>query len=65
MGIALTSRYQPRHSSPCHATRRLNQHLQVEAVGKAPFNLAYSVPREREHFFFARYRNGGHESCPR
>jgi hypothetical protein len=36
VGVALAGGHQARHGSPRHAARRLNQHLQIETIGKTP-----------------------------
>jgi hypothetical protein len=61
MSVALTGGHQARHGSPRHAAGRLNQHLQIETVGKTPQNLAHSVPRESEHYFRVGHRNRSHK----
>ena len=60
VGVALAGGHQARHGSARHAARRLHQHLQVEAVGKAPLNLADRVAGEGEHGFWFGDRSGGH-----
>src|SRR5208282_1602930 len=54
--------HQTGHRTPRHAARRLNQHLQVEPIGKTPQNLAHRIPRKGEHGFRFGYRSCGHRS---
>ena len=44
VGVPLPGRHQPGNCPSRNGSARLNQHLQVEAVGKPPLNLANRVP---------------------
>ena len=52
VGVALAGGDQAGHGATRHAARGLHQHLQIEAVGKAPLNLADRVAGEGEHGFW-------------
>src|SRR5208337_1753587 len=43
-----------------YGARRLDEHLDVEAIGKTPLNLTHRVTGESEHGFNLRYRNSAH-----
>ena len=60
VGVALAGGDQAGYGSAGDGARRLDEHLQVEAVGKAPLNLTHRVTREGEHGFCLRYRDSGH-----
>ena len=61
VGVALAGGDQAGHRAARHAARGLHQHLQVEAVGKAPLNLADGVAGEGEHGLDAGKRSRGHK----
>ena len=52
VGVALSGGDQAGHGAARDAARRLDEHLQVESVGKAPLDLAYRVAGEGEHGFW-------------
>ncbi len=49
MRLALAGGNHACHGSTGHSTRRLNQHLNIEAVGKTPLNLAHGISGKGEH----------------
>ena len=60
MGVAIAGGHQARHGSAGHGAGRLDEHLQVEAVGESPLNLAHRVTRESEHGFCPGIRDCAH-----
>ena len=43
MAVSLAGRHHVRYSAACHPARRLDQHLQVIAIGKLPLHLANQI----------------------
>ena len=60
VGVALAGGDQAGDGAAGDGARRLDEHLQVEAVGKAPLNLTHRVTGEGEHGFCLRNHDGGH-----
>jgi hypothetical protein len=49
MAIALTGGDHVRHCGPRNGTGRLQQHLQVVAMGKSPLDLANGIGGKGQH----------------
>ena len=61
VGVAFAGRDESSDGSTGHAAGRLDEHLQIESISKAPLNLSHGVARQREHGFDSRERNSGHK----
>ncbi len=61
VGITAALRYQAGNGAARNGSNRLNQHLEVIAVSKAPLNLASSVGREGTEHFELVAGGGGHK----
>ena len=64
VGIAATLRYQASNRTPGNGSNRLDQHLEVIAVGKAPLNLAGGIGGEGTEHFQLVAGGGGHRRGP-